>query len=145
MANQLVYLPGSKAGLTPIEAAPLGDALGGYGLLIGRAAFQVTPADQASTASFTDVVGSTLTALYAANVSYTILNNGANSINWKVIADNDPAFSAPVTVKNSATVAAAGTDTYTAAPAPYSYYKVQIQDTSGGSHGQSHLFGVAKG
>jgi len=145
MANQTVNFPGSKGGLTPIAAAPLNDGSGSYGLLVGRYAQTVTPVDQASTASFVDVTGSTLDALYAANVSYTILNNGAQSINWKVLADNNSDFSAAVTVQNSATVAAAGVGTYTAAPAPYRYYKVQIQDTSGGQHGQSHLSGIAKG
>lgn len=124
----------------------LKDSGGGiYSLNAGRWAATVSPNDQASTASFADVVGSLIDTLNAANISFTILNNGANTIKWQVLADNDPAFGAAVTVKASATIAASATDTYTAAPAPYRYYKVQIADNVAASHGQSHLFGIAKG
>ena len=116
-----------------------------YSMSVARYAIQVIPTDQASVAAYADVVGSTLDSLRAANVSYTILNNGANSITYQVLADNDPAFGNAQVVAGPTAVGAAASSAYTAAPAPYRYYKVQIKDTVGGNHGQSHLFGVAKG
>lgn len=105
----------------------------------------VGPLTQVSTASFADVTGSTLDTYNNTTLSYTILNSGSNAINWKVLADNASDFSSAVTVKNSANVNASATDSYSVAPPPYRYYKVQIDDASGGSHGTAVLSGVAKG
>ena len=105
----------------------------------------VSPAGQDTTASFVDVAGSTLDTLNNSSLSYTILNSGSNAINWKVLAGNASDFSDAVTVKNSANVNASATDSYTAAPPPYRYYKVQVDDASGGSHGTAVVNGIAKG
>jgi len=130
--------------LVPIKAKDNGD--GTFAPTVGRWAAVVTPVDQATvSAAFTDHVGSTLDSLNAANVSYNIKNVGANSITWQVLAANLVDFSDAVVVKAGAAVAAAATDTFTAAPAPYRFYKVQIEDTVNASHGTSHLAGIAKG
>jgi hypothetical protein len=119
--------------------------LAGTGL-IGRAATEVTPAPQASAnAGMADVAGSTLDTLHNMAVSYTLINTGGNSLDWQVVAANDVAFAGAVVVQASATVLSAGIGTYSATVAAWRYYKLQIVDTVGGSHGQATVHGVTKG
>lgn len=127
----------------PMKALDMGDTT--YAHVMGRYAVVVSPIDQASVTAYADVVGSTLDSLYNYSVSYTILNNGANTIKWQVLAANLSDFSDVQTVKVEATVAASALDTYSSGPAVYRYYKVQIKDSVGGNHGQSHVGGIAKG
>lgn len=104
----------------------------------------VTPTAQASTASYADVTGSVIDTLFRSVVSFTIKNTGANAIKWKVLAANDAAFAAAVTAQAEATVASAASDSFAATTPAYRYYKVQIVDDSGGSHGEGTVYGVAK-
>lgn len=117
-----------------------------YALATARAAAQVTPTAQATTSSFVDVAGSTLDTLNNLTVSYTIQNSdNTNSLDWQVLAANDSAFAAPVTVQSSAAVIHNATSSYNANPAVWRYYKVQVRDTVGGSHATAVVIGITKG
>jgi hypothetical protein len=105
----------------------------------------VAPAAQATTAAWADVAGSTLDTLHQKCVSFTIINTGANSLDWKVLASNDAAFTVAVEVKASAAVLAGASDSYSATVAVWRYYKVQVQDTAAPNHGEATVHGVAKG
>lgn len=119
--------------------------LAGTGL-VGRAATEVTPAPQASAnAGMADVTGSTLDTLHNMAVSYTLINTGADSLDWQVVAANDAAFAGAVIAQASATVLAAGVGSYSATVAAWRYYKLQIVDTVGGAHGEATVHGVTKG
>ena len=119
---------------------------GTFAVVQGRFASAPPMADQATVSNvFTDWLGSILDTLHTASVSYTIKNTGANSITWQVLAANLADFSDSVVVKAGAAVAAAASDTYLANPAPYRFYKVQIEDTVNGNHGTAHGAGITKG
>jgi len=114
-------------------------------LLIMRDASRVTVSAQASTDDYADC-GAALDATHTASVSYTILNKHATRVlHWKVLADNDAAFTAPVTIQAEADIAGAASATYAVAQAPYRYYKVQIQSQDAGLACTADLFGIAKG
>lgn len=110
-----------------------------------RAALVVEPANQATTAAFADVPGSEIDTLHYGSVSYTILNtDGADSLDWQVLATNDPTWTVAVIVDGPAAVAAGAADSYAVAQAPYRYYIVQVQDTVPASHAAATVVGVAK-
>lgn len=133
--RQVVVATGDQDGAgQELWATAIARAFSGTGVL-----------SQVSTAGFVDVVDSDLDARFYQSISYTITNTGANSIDWKVLAANNPDFSDSVEVKASAAVAAAAKDSYSATVAVYSYYKVQIKDDSGGSHGTGQVAGITKG
>jgi hypothetical protein len=113
--------------------------------LVGRISTAVAPADQASVAGWVDVAGSILDTIANMAVSYTIVNDGVGSINWKVLGANAADFSEAVEVQASAAVLAAAVASYSASMAVWRYYKVQIQDTVGGVHGAGLVRGVTKG
>ena len=113
--------------------------------LVGRISTAVAPADQASVAGWVDVAGSTLDTIANAAVSFTIVNDGAETINWKVLGANAADFSDAVEAQASAAVLAAGIASYSASVAVWRYYKVQIQDAVGGNHGAGLVRGVTKG
>lgn len=135
-----IRLAVNDTGLTDGFGNPL------YATVESRSASQVAPTAQATTASFADVTGSTLDTLNNLTVSYTIQNtDNTNSLDWQVLAANDSAFTAPVTVQSSAAVIHNATSSYNANPAVYRYYKVQVRDTSGGSHATAVVNGITKG
>jgi len=112
---------------------------------VARAALAVTPLDQATAAAWADVPGSLLDALHFGSVSYTILNtDGANSLDWQVVASNDAAFAVAEVVDGPAAVLSGAADTYAVAQAPYRYYIVQIQDTVPATHASATVVGLAK-
>ena len=130
----------NDVGLTDSFGNPL------LALVESRSAVQVAPAGQATTSSFADVAGSTLDTLNNLTVSYTIQNtDNTNALDWQVLAANDSAFVAPVTVQSSASVIHNATSSYNANPAVWRYYKVQVRDTSGGSHATAVVIGITKG
>lgn len=113
---------------------------------VGRASTTVSQASQASTNAFVDVTDCAIDALAYSTLSYTIINlDVANGLSWQVLAANQADYSDAVTVKTSTNVAAGGTDSYTANPALYRYYKPQIKDQVGGSHAAAKVAGIAKG
>lgn len=105
-------------------------------------ALAVNPTAQASVAAYADVAGSTLDTLYFKSVSYTLIN-ADQTITYQILAGNRADFADAVVVK-TANILAAGTDTYAVAQAPYRYYKVQIKDAVGGTHGTTGVYGLAK-
>lgn len=112
---------------------------------VGRIATQVAPVDQASTASFVSIAGSSLDTLHTLTVSYTIVNDGLQSIDWQVLGANASDFSDAQVVSAPATILAAGVSGYSATQAVWRYYIVQIKDTVGGVHGAALVRGITKG
>lgn len=104
---------------------------------------EVTPAAQASVAAYADVAGSTLDTLMYGSVAYTLVN-ATQTISWKVLGANASDFSDAVEVQAEADVLAAGVASYSATVAVWRYYKVQIKDKVGGTHGTVTVRGVAK-
>ncbi len=115
------------------------------GVNVGRIATEVSPVDQASTASYVDVTGSTLDTLNNLTASYTITNDGLQSIDWQVLGSNVANFTPNVVVQAGATILAAASSSYSTAAAVWRYYKVQIKDTVGGVHGAALVHGITKG
>lgn len=106
-------------------------------------ALTVNPTAQASAAAYADVAGSTLDTLYFKSVSYTLIN-ADQTITYQILAGNRSDFVDAVVVQAPADILAAGTATYAVAQAPYRYYKVQIKDKVGGTHGNTGVYGLAK-
>ena len=103
----------------------------------------VSPAEQETTDAYADVTGSKIDTYSQKLVSYIIKNtDGANSLDWKVLASNDD--TTYVEAQAEASVAAGASGTYTSTAAPYRYYKVQVKATVGGSQGDATLHGLAK-
>jgi hypothetical protein len=123
--------PNTKAFAVPVQFAT--DA----------AVSEVTPTAQASTNAYADVAGSTLDTQLFGSVSYTLVN-AAQTITWKVLGANASDFSDAVIVQAAADVLAAASANYSAAPAVWRYYKVQIIDKVGGTHGTVTVRGIAK-
>lgn len=123
----------------------VGDGSHAPAVAILRSAVLVTPAMQETVDAWAVVAGSELDTLHYGSLSYTILNSdAANGLNWRVVASNDVAFAVEVEVQASALVAAAGTDEYAVAQAPYRYYAVEVQSAVPGDHAEAVVAGLAK-
>ena len=124
---------------------PIGPKGSAFAVPMIRAADVVTPTVQATVdATFVDVAGSTIDALYFQSVSFTVVNTGAQTIKWKVLGANASDFSDVVEVQGSATIVAGASGSYSTAAAVWRYYKVQVADNVAASHGAATLRGVAK-
>ena len=104
----------------------------------------VGPLSQASTNATAVVVGSGLDARNHATVCYTIAV-ATHDVDWSVFGANASDYSDEVAVLVATKVVAAAHSSYTAAPAPYSYYRVKIIDDAGGTHGTATVSGIVKG
>ena len=103
----------------------------------------LTPADQETTDSYADVTGSEIDAYSQSLVSYTVKNtDGANSIDYKVLASIDG--TTYVEVQAEASLATGATGTYATTTAAYRYYKIQVKATVGGSQGDAQVRAIAK-
>lgn len=101
------------------------------------------PADQESTNTYVDVTGSEIDAYSQSLVSYTVKNtDGANSIDYKVLASIDGITY--VEVQAEASLASGATGTYATTTAAYRYYKVQIKATVVDSQGDAQVRVIAK-
>jgi hypothetical protein len=98
---------------------------------------------QASTASFVTVAGADVDARPWRTVAYTI-SVATNAVTWQVLGANSSDYSDAVVVQSGASVAAGANSSYAPATPPYAFYRVQIQDTAGGSHGVVTIRGLAK-
>ena len=117
---------------------------------------EATPTAQATTASYADVGTCVAGTLANKGLVTTVMGQtgalsvtcretgGTNGIKWQVVASDDPDFSTPVTVKAEATIAASGVDSYTEDHAHFAFYKVQVKDATGGSHGTALAHLTAK-
>lgn len=103
----------------------------------------VDPAAQASTNAWAAVADSDIDTLGLKTACYTLLN-AAQTIQWRVVGANVSDFSDAQIVQAAADVLAAATATYTVAAAPYRYYRVEIIDKVGGSHGTATVHGIGK-
>jgi len=103
----------------------------------------LTPADQETTNTYADVTGSTLDAYSQSLVSFTVKNtDGANSIDYKVLASIDG--TTYVEAQAEASLAASATGSYATTTAAYRYYKVQVKATVGDSQGDAQVRAIAK-
>ena len=104
---------------------------------------EVTPAAQASTNAWAAVTGSDLDTQMFGSISYTLVN-AAQTIQWRVVAGNASDFSDASIIQAAADVLAAGVASYSASVAAWRYYRVEILDKVGGTHGTSTVRGIAK-
>ena len=101
----------------------------------------VSPADQETTNTYADVCE--LDAQEATLVSFICKNtDGANSIDWKVLASNDG--TTYVEAQAEAALASAAVGTYSNTGATYRYYKVQVKATVADSQGDAQVRGYGK-
>lgn len=98
---------------------------------------------QASTNAFATVPGADIDARAFRSVSYTIAVTG-NAVTWQVLGANAADYSDAVVVQAGASVPAGSNSSYSIQQAPFSFYRVQIQDTVGGTHGNATVNGTAK-
>jgi hypothetical protein len=102
----------------------------------------VNPADQETTNAYADVDGSLIDTYGKSIISYTCKNtDGANSIDWKVLASNDG--TTYIEAQAEASLAAAAVGTFTSI-AYYRYYKVQVKATVADSQGDAQIEGISK-
>jgi hypothetical protein len=99
---------------------------------------------QASTATYVTVAGTDMDARAWRSAAYTIAV-ATNDVTWQVLGANTSDYSDAVVVQAGASVVAGANSSYAANPAPYGFYRVQIKDTSGGTHGTATVSGMAKG
>jgi len=110
-----------------------------------RAVSLVEPAAQATVNAWAPVAGSVLDATALGSVSYTCRNaDGANGLNWRVIASNDAAFAATVEAQASALLAAGASGSYAVLAAPYRFYRVEVQSAVPDNHASAVVVGLAK-
>lgn len=110
-------------------------------------------AGQATTSAYVDLPlvykadGSNATEVIFYNQAFTPLsfhvwNTGANAIDFKVLASNDRALADTLWVDQALTgftnVGAAAAAAVSIAQPGFAFYKIQVQDHAGGSHGTAH-------
>ena len=135
------YITGA---IVPLKVIDNGDTT--FSGVIARSAKAVAPVNQDTTNPYVDVAGSLLDTLNNLTASYTILNTAAvNAITWQVLGANASDFSDAVVVKAGASVLALAVDSYSANPAVWRYYKVQIKSTVAATPGTAQVRGVSKG
>jgi len=126
---------------------PLGPQLKAMSVAVTRAtdelASEVTPVAQNSVTAWADVAGSTIDTEYLASIAYTCVA-ATHTICWKVLGANAADFSDVQEVQASADLAAGAIGSYSTSVAVWRYYKVQIQDKVGGTHGTATVRGIAK-
>lgn len=98
-----------------------------------------------STNTNTIVSGSILQAYNAMSVSFTVTNSGSESLNYEIVAGNEPDLSDSVVVQNSATLASGAVGAYSNSIAAFSYYGVNLQATTPDAFSTVIILGRAKG
>lgn len=102
----------------------------------------INPSDQETTNTYVDISNSIINTDSKGLISYTCKNtDGANSLDWKVLASNDG--TTYIEAQAEASLAAAAVGTFTSI-AYYKYYKVQIKATVADSQGDAQLRGISK-
>ncbi|MHB1334515.1 MAG: hypothetical protein ACYCXQ_00975 [Candidatus Humimicrobiaceae bacterium] len=105
---------------------------------------ELTPIGQLSTNNYAVLTGSEIDMRPWRSLSYTVLVI-TNDVTWEIYGANMSDYSDEVIVQAGASVVAGAGSSYAVAQAPYSYYRVKIKSTVGGSHGTATLKGLAKG
>lgn len=100
---------------------------------------------QVSTSTTAAIAGSrsVLDARGWQKLAYTVKVQTA-AVTWSVWAANNSNFSDEVVIQNPASVASGAAGTYVIEYPPYSYYRVKIVDTVGGTHGTASVYGITK-
>jgi len=112
---------------------------------IQRDAVTVSPVTQVSTNAMLLVAGSQLDTLNHLTASYTVKNDGADSIDYEIRGGNLASFADAVVVQAAATILAAGYGSYATPTAPWRYYGVFIMSTVPATPGSGLVVGVTKG
>ena len=112
---------------------------------VGRSATVYEPDAQASTSGWVLVDGSLIDSINDSMYSYTILNSGAQTITWKILAGNTADLVDAIEIKASADLTAAARSSSSNTSLVWRYYGVYIADKVGGVHGEATIVGIAKG
>jgi len=103
------------------------------------------PADQATTAAYVDVAGSKMDAFNSKYIGFTCKNtHAANSIKWKVLMSMDDVTYVEAQAEAVLAALAVGTFVASATQIAYRYFKVQVLDSVGGTHGTAQVRGYGK-
>jgi hypothetical protein len=139
----IIFRDAITGAIDPVKVTDNGD--GSYSLSVSQAIKAVSPAPQASTNPFVDVAGSSMDALTSQSISYTIINTGANSLTWQVLAGNAADGSDAAVISGPAALIAAAVASFSQSPALWRFYKIQIKSTVAATPGTASIHGVAKG
>lgn len=102
----------------------------------------INPSDQETTNTYADISGSKVDTYGNGLICYTCKNtDGANSIDWKVLASIDG--TTYIEAQAEASLAAAAVGTFTSI-AYYRYYKIQVKATVADSQGDAQVEGIIK-
>lgn len=101
------------------------------------------PIVQPSTSGTVVVAGAEIDATQMKTVCYTGLA-ATHDVDWSVWGANVSDYSDETAVLAATKIAAGAAGSYTAAPAPYRYYRVKVIDDVGGTHGTITVNGIAK-
>jgi len=112
---------------------------------VSRAATVVTPSATASTNTYVLVPNALIDTLNSFSGTFTILNTGADSINWKVLAGNGSGLTEAIEAQAEATVTAGAYGTFSVTPAIWRYYGVYIMSSAPDTPGEATVVGTAKG
>jgi len=124
---------------------PLGPQSPGISLSVIPAASSVAPEAQASSEAWFPVIGSDLDVTNLRTAAFTIINSGANTLQWRIVGALLPTFADQVVVLAAEDVVAADSNAYAESAAPYRFYRVEIQDKVAGNHSTANVRGYAKG
>ena len=123
---------------------PIGPRDPGISVSTIGATTPVAPPPVASTGAWTAVQGSEIDAGNLGTVVYTIVNGGANTLQWRVAGAIAEDFSDEVLLQAAADVAASDSSAFVSSPAVYRFYRVEIIDKVGGQHGSATVHGYGK-
>ena len=98
---------------------------------------------QVSTSGTVVAAGSEMDATQYKTVAYTI-TIATHDVDWSVFGANVSDYSDEVALLAATKVSAPGVSSYTAALAPFRYYRVKIIDDVGGTHGTATINGIMK-
>lgn len=98
---------------------------------------------QVSTNATVLVTNSEVDARGWRSLAYTI-SVITNAVTWSVWGANVSDYSDEVAVLAPVSVAGAANSSYSTSQAPFSFYRVKIIDTSGGSHGTATIGAIVK-
>lgn len=90
-------------------------------------------------------VDSILQAWNAMSVSFTISNSGDESLDYEVVAGNQPDLSDAVVIQNSATLVSGAVGSYATQVSPFSYYGINLQSSAPDTPSEATILGRAKG
>lgn len=89
--------------------------------------------------------GSILQAWNAMSVAFTVVNTGAESLDYQVVVGNTSDLSDAVVIQNTATLASGAVGSYGISIAPFSYYAIKVVSSAPDTPSEATILGRAKG